>query len=358
MLKLRVMRRCIAILLAAVLLVPGMALAKPTSGLDLQCIADQRSVSQGGKVGIHILYHNVDNKKMSKAWAKVKIPIELEIDDAAGAEWEAGYLKWNLKDLDNNGADVIHVNLKVKAQAKSDSIELVCSGGVDTEITIPEKAVKIKLGTEIHQPVFNGYPDGGFHPGASLTRAETAAIISRLQNLTDVNQNDFYKDVPSSHWAYAYVQKVTAAGYMNGSNEMFRPDDPISRGEFVVLLLRVRGIESYPLDHFTDSKDHWAGIAASTARALRYLDGVGNDQANLDNAIEREAAAKLLCIMFLRGELIDGETNVIQHWPDVPRNRWSFGWVEELSVVAHEASSKGPFKENLLRYVSDQTEPF
>lgn len=167
-----------------------------------------------------------------------------------------------------------------------------------------------------------------------------------------------YNDVATSHWAYSYVQKVTAAGYMTGSDGAFRPEAPISRGEFVVLMLRVRGIEPYPLLNFTDTKGHWAELAAGTANALGYFEGIGDGLANLDSPIEREAAAKLLCIMFLRGELTDGETAVVQHWNDVPRSRWSFGWVEELSMVAHESSSKKPFQETLIRYWPDRTEPF
>jgi hypothetical protein len=309
---------------------------------------------------MHILYHQVDNKRMSKAWVKVKVPAGLEVEDAAGAVWDAveGTLQWNLKDLDHNGADVIHFNLKVKADAKVDQFDIECIGGTDEGAVIHGRNIGIKVGTETHQPVFNGYPDGGFHPSANLTRAETAAIISRLDNLPDGKTAFAYKDVSPNHWAYSYVQKVTAAGYMNGSDGAFRPDDPISRGELVTLMLRVRGITPYPLFGFSDAKGHWAERSAGTAKALRYFDGIGDGKADLDSSIEREAAAKLLCIMFLRGELADGTTTVVPHWPDVPENRWSFGWVEDLSLLAHDSSSKAPFQENLIRYLPDQTEPF
>ncbi|KIL40857.1 hypothetical protein SD70_10490 [Gordoniibacillus kamchatkensis] len=353
-------RRILTAVLLAVLALPAVSAADPASPLELQCVADQRAVDKGGHVGMHILYHYVSNKSMSKAWVKVKVPDSLDIVDTAGAVWEAdkGTLTWNLKDLNNNGADVIHFNLKVKADAAAGEAQVACTGGMDGGLAVQSPAIEIRLGTEIDQPVFNGYPDGGFHPASNLTRAETAAIVSRLAGLPEAKTPYIYNDVPASHWAYSYVQKVTAAGYMNGSGGAFRPDDPISRGEFIVLMLRVRGITPYPLNGFSDTKGHWGQLAAGTAKALRYVDGIGGDKANLDSAIEREAAAKLLCIMFLRGQLTDGAIAVIQHWPDVPKSRWSFGWVEELSMVAHESSSQEPFVERLIRYLPDRTQPF
>jgi len=337
------------------------ASAEAAPALALQCVADQKTAVQGGKVSLHILYHNVQNKSVSQSWLKVKVPGGLEPEAAAGTEWDSvsGIFKINVKDIPGNGADVVHLNLKVKADVKDGQVlEVGCSADADGVQVPGLHPVKVKIGNEIHQPVFNGYEDGKFHPERSITRAETAAILARELDLTVSAGVSSYKDVPATHWASSYIKQVTAAGYMKGEGELFRPDEPITKSEFVVILLRVRGIQALPLNGFKDTVSHWAKQEAATAKALRFIDGNGKDSFEPDAKLRRDAAAKMFAIALYRGELVDGKEQVIAHWPDVPRNDWAFGWVEELSLVAHESAQQGLLKEKLIRYLPNQTEPF
>ncbi|MFC0216501.1 S-layer homology domain-containing protein [Paenibacillus chartarius] len=347
--------------------------------LNVQLISDQHTAVEGGYVSVHILYHNVSNKKMDKAWLKLKLSGKLEVDGAvaAGALWDAaaGALKWQLNDVASGAAGVVHVNLKVKSGVTvGEQLELVCEGDDDAGGSVVTKPVPVKIGTGLHQPAFNGYPDGGFHPGGELTRAETAAIVSRLEGLEEAPGGaSVYSDVTASHWAADDVGKVTKAGWMTGGGDgRFRPDAPITRGEFAVLLLRMRGIEAVPLPGFDDDADnlngdgngnggngkHWAKDAIGTGKALGYLAGDAKGWFKANSAIRRDEAAKLLALALARGELTDGQTKVLQHWPDVPRSAWSFGWVEELSLVAHESRDVGFRKEELIRYAPELTQRF
>ncbi|MBP1156235.1 MULTISPECIES: S-layer homology domain-containing protein [unclassified Paenibacillus] len=354
--------------LSAVLMVPGGAAAakewkgdevnkaKANAGLRLQCVADQRTAVKGGKIGYHILYHNVKVDKKSGGWMMVKIPDGLEIDTIEDAEWDsnAQTLKWKIDGKDDD-ADVVHFKLKVKEDAPNNAtFTLACEGGLDSGVQAATAPVTVVLGSELHQPVFNGYPDGNFQPEKFLTRAETAAVIARVSNLNGDGNAAVYSDVSVDHWASRYIQAVTAAGYMSGSNGQFHPEHPITRGEFVTLMLRVRGIDAIPMmSGFTDTDGHWANDAAATAAALRFMEGSAGGRAQLDGAVERQMAAKWLSMIYYRGALQDGETQVIQHWPDVQRGHWSFGWVEELSMIAHEGVMQSPMEERLIRYVKD-----
>lgn len=357
-------KRFMSALLACMLMMLGVfagtgSATNSTSGFDIQCVVDQHSAVPGGKVRYHILYHNVQNKSMSKAWLKVKVPKGLEMDDVQGADWNEadGTLKWNLKDIDSNGAGVVHFNLKVKDNVEYQTdLKVSFSGGTGDLIT-EGQPVSIIVGSEIHQPVFNGYPDSKFHPERLLTRAETAAIIARVMNLPAASKSTIYQDVSPDHWAYGYIQRVTASGYMLGDQGKFRPDEPIRRAEFIVLMLRVKGIQAVPLDAYNDTKEHWANDEIGTTKELQYTDGLDKDIFNPDGYLNREESSKLLAIMLYRGELKDGDITIIQHWPDVPKGRWSFGWIEELSLVAHESKNVGLFTEKLVRYLPDQTKP-
>lgn len=370
MLKKRWNRFMLGVLSAALMVPGGAAAAKDwegdegykarvKAGLNLQCVADQKTAVKGGEIGYHILYHNVKVDKKSKGWMTVKLPDGLEIDDIGNAEWDvkSQTLKWKIdgKDDDDDDADVVHFKLKVRDDVpKNATFTLACEGGIDGGTQAATAPVTVVLGSEMHKPVFNGYPDGNFQPEKFLTRAETAAVIARVSDLNTDGNGTVYSDVSADHWAFGYIRAVTAAGYMSGNNGQFNPNHPITRGEFVTLMLRVRGIDTIPMmSGFTDTQGHWANYAAATAAALRFMDGSAGGRAELDGAVERQMAAKWLGMIYYRGALQDGDTQVIQHWPDVPRGHWSFGWVEELSMLKHEGVMHSPLEEKLTQYITD-----
>lgn len=335
--------------------------AVPASGFHVQLIADQTTAVPSGLITYHILYHNETKRDLDQAEITVAVGGKAAVQDNGGGTWDAtsGTLQWKLRNIGANGAGVIQFSLRANSDsAAGDAIELKAAATADGGAVIGIPPVRVIIGTDIHQPAFNGYPDGGFHPQGNLTRAETAAIVSRLEQLSELGSGNSYTDVPSSHWAYAYIEKVTKAGWMQGDGSRFNPDTPITRAELAVILLRIRGIQPLPLSGFADTVSNWAADSIGTAKALGYISGDASGGFHGESPIAREEAAKLLDISLSRGELTDGAEKVAQHWPDVPRTSWSFGWVEELSLVAHESAAQGGMKEALVRYWPEKTQPF
>lgn len=87
--------------------------------------------------------------------------------------------------------------------------------------------------------VMNGY-DGQFMPGASITRAEMAQVITNLLRLRETAENAF-SDVADDAWYAQAVLRCAQAGIMVGAEGRFRPGDPISRQESMVVLARTLG---------------------------------------------------------------------------------------------------------------------
>jgi hypothetical protein len=348
--------------LAAALFMPVAVFAETDSGLDVQLIADRKKAGPGGSVTYHLIYHNVTNQQKFDVKMKLFVPIGLEPEELGGGEWNAQLrlLQWTVKDVPENGAGVIHFNLKIEAGVKPGTgFDLVGTAAAGGEAVIQLPSVRLVAGTQLDQPFFDGYPDGKFHPESNLTRAETAAVIARIQNLELQNGKPVsYNDVDGKHWAHPYIVKVTQAGYMEGDNGRFRPDDPITRAELVTLVLRMRGVHEVPLVAFADAAGHWAQDIVGTAQQLRFVEGWTDARFGPDMPIRRDAAAKLINVGLSRGPLEDGETKVMQHFPDVAGTDWSFGWVEESSMVAHESEVSADGRERLIRYVPEQTEPF
>ena len=58
--------------------------------------------------------------------------------------------------------------------------------------------------------ILSGMGDNTFAPNRNITRAEFSAILSKLfpMKTTDIT----FTDVPSTHWAYSYIQNLAAQG--------------------------------------------------------------------------------------------------------------------------------------------------
>lgn len=115
--------------------------------------------------------------------------------------------------------------------------------------------------------IIAGYPDGTFKPENNITRAEFAKIITGAVGLADVKPvSPTFADVSSTHWSYGYVKAAAKAGLVKGSDGKFRPNDFISRQEIAVILVRALDKESEALakaGQTTNFKDD-AQIAAWT----------------------------------------------------------------------------------------------
>lgn len=89
-----------------------------------------------------------------------------------------------------------------------------------------------------------GYPDGRFGVGDYLNRASFVTILCQMLDWEPVKDSSpSFIDCSSSHWAYGYVEAARAHGVTDAGGP-FRPDDPISREEMAVMLVRALGYQT------------------------------------------------------------------------------------------------------------------
>ncbi len=87
-----------------------------------------------------------------------------------------------------------------------------------------------------------GYPDGTFKPDNSITRAEFVVLVNKAMGYND-RGNAYFSDVSASHWAYAEIMKGVEAGYITGNGDgTFRPDAPVTRQEAAVMISKILGL--------------------------------------------------------------------------------------------------------------------
>ncbi len=114
--------------------------------------------------------------------------------------------------------------------------------------------------------VLDGYGDGTFRPGNSLTRAQFCKMAVYAMNLGNelgkYQAVTIYPDVKPSHWASAYINlaskgKTIIAGYADG---YFRPDQKVTFAQAVTILMRMLGYADadvgaiWPQGHLAEAK--------------------------------------------------------------------------------------------------------
>lgn len=142
--------------------------------------------------------------------------------------------------------------------------------------------------------VMTGQTDTLFAPAAPMTRAEAAAVCTRLLDLT--GGDAAFSDVPETHWAHDAIQKVERAGIMIGYPDgSFHPEEAISRAEMTKLLARMVE-KTYGEDKtFSDVPDsHWAKEEIAALARMGVLSGYPDSTFRPDNKINRGEAAVIL----------------------------------------------------------------
>ncbi|MEC0240060.1 glycoside hydrolase family 3 N-terminal domain-containing protein [Paenibacillus dokdonensis] len=85
----------------------------------------------------------------------------------------------------------------------------------------------------------SGFPDGTFHPDTAMSRAETAAFLTRAYSLVTGKQFVSLTDT-KDHWAAAPILVMSSNGLIGGYTDgTYRPDRSVTRAEFAVFMTRV-----------------------------------------------------------------------------------------------------------------------
>lgn len=132
----------------------------------------------------------------------------------------------------------------------------------------------------VAQGVIAGYPDGSFRPDNPITRAEFVSMINRSFYFM---QKGFihYIDVAEGDWYYQELARAQMAGYIKGNPEgTFLPNREITRQEAAVMLAKALRLDTtaYTPLTFTDSKSipEWSYNAIGAVVKYGCMSGLGD----------------------------------------------------------------------------------
>ena len=89
--------------------------------------------------------------------------------------------------------------------------------------------------------ITTGYADGTYRPSQNVTRGQMAALIIKalFGDTFSYTASAHFTDVPDSHWAFKYVQKMydeeIATGYSDGT---YLPAQNVNRAQMATFIAR------------------------------------------------------------------------------------------------------------------------
>lgn len=153
------------------------------------------------------------------------------------------------------------------------------------------------------------------------------------------------------HWAKAYIEEGVGAGYVAGFPDgTFKPDQPITRAEFLKLLTAAMGQPAFPgaYSGFTQGTDHWAfaqgHVQAAVRSGLLFPPDYGADL-GADVPIKRQEIVLATVRALGKSKLVD-EQNAVLKVPDAASYAaWLKGWaaaaLSDGIVTGYEDGSLG-----------------
>ncbi|MBD1917976.1 MULTISPECIES: S-layer homology domain-containing protein [Cyanophyceae] len=89
----------------------------------------------------------------------------------------------------------------------------------------------------VDRGVIRGFADGSFRPNDPITRAQFAVLVDQAFDQSTVRSAVRFRDVPSSYWAASAIQTAYAEGFLSGyPGNVFNPAQPMPRAQVLVAL--------------------------------------------------------------------------------------------------------------------------
>ncbi|PZD97764.1 hypothetical protein DNH61_00420 [Paenibacillus sambharensis] len=146
--------------------------------------------------------------------------------------------------------------------------------------------------------LITGYKDGSFKPNQSITRAEFITLLNRVFGFKSEGTAAF-ADLSESSYFYGEVKKAVAAGYISGySDGTFKPEKPISREEAAVILYRVFELQGTSSEEskLTDvaALGEWSKHAVGAMISQGFVNGYGDSTFKPKRSITRAEALRMM----------------------------------------------------------------
>ncbi|MDR1156969.1 MAG: S-layer homology domain-containing protein [Oscillospiraceae bacterium] len=151
--------------------------------------------------------------------------------------------------------------------------------------------------------VTDGVGDNQFGLGRSVTRAEFASFLCKLMRWEEIRPaQGHFEDSRDGAWYYGFIETALAHGAIAADAPRFRPDEPITREDMAVMVVRTLGYDALGIrlavlgSPFPDVTGHAGYITA--AKDLGIIDGMSPTRFAPGETALREHAAAMMMRMY------------------------------------------------------------
>ena len=149
-----------------------------------------------------------------------------------------------------------------------------------------------------------------------------------------------FSDVSASHWAKSYIDKLSTAGVINGSNGMFNPNGQTKRADATIMLVNLLGLQPEANSRFADvaSTAYYAPYVG-TASTYGIVNG-SNGMFNPENTISRQDTMVMMAQILKALNLnVNTDTSVLNQFSDV--NSVSSYATESVAILVNSGIISG-----------------
>ncbi len=185
-------------------------------------------------------------------------------------------------------------------------------------------------------PFIKGYDNGTtFKPDGNMTRAEACTIIMRLLTAEEGIKGKYtskFTDVKQGAWYYDAIAYLENKGYLNSYSGEFKPDQKITRAEFVELVYNMGVIPEADNEvYFSDvPKSHPRYEPIMAAAKAGIVNGKTRATFDPDGDIKRSEVVKVICLALGRTPVVEGLLEV-DGFKDVSTTHWAYPYIIEAS---------------------------
>ncbi len=186
-------------------------------------------------------------------------------------------------------------------------------------------------------------PNGRYDPATGTVTFSTTHFSDYAVAYNTVNFND----VPVNAWYHDAVSFIAAREITKGTGDgNYSPDANLTRGEFIVLLMRAYGIspDTNPTDNFADAGNTYYTGYLAAAKRLGISKGVGDNMYAPDRDITRQEMFTLLYnALDVIGRLPAGSSGkTLSDFPDASQiDEWAVEAMTTFVVTGTVSGSDG-----------------
>lgn len=161
-----------------------------------------------------------------------------------------------------------------------------------------------------------GYPDGTFKPDNSITRAEFVRIANNYFGFKNKG-NENFSDVNSSDWFYNDICIAKEEGYIDGYDDgTFKPDKNITREEAAKIIVSIQGKVDVNIDkinNFTDGYmvSDWAKKYVEGAIETGYIKGDDKGKINPISSVTRAESVSMISRVSPQSNILPNQAPVV-----------------------------------------------